>query len=348
MSCSHLEETMKTKRIAMGTAVAVTLALIPVAAHAKTRLVVNCFWPAKHFACSEVLPGWLDEIERVTDGRVTGIIPPKSVAPPPEQLASVEKGLADVAVQFNGLIQNRVKGPLVAMQPFTGIHDAEKMSRALWATNREYFPDEFDTVHLLSQFVISPGELFSQTDTPINSIDELAGRKIWALPGPLAAISKKIGAGVVSTPAVKSNEIISRGVVDGHLGLDPQALRTFQLMPYTKSTTKFSKAVYSTSFSVFVNKDTWAEISPEDQEAIMSVSADVLGAAFGARWNKAAAGAEASYGEAGLEVVDADPGFEAALVESSAFVTEGWLKAAGEAGIDGTAALAFYKAQLAE
>ena len=111
---------------------------------------MNCFWPAKHFACSEVLPNWIVEIERVTEGRVTGIIPPKSVAPPPEQLASVEKGLTDVAVQFNGLIQNRVKGPLVAMQPFIGLHDAEKMSRALWATNRAYFADEFETVHLLS------------------------------------------------------------------------------------------------------------------------------------------------------------------------------------------------------
>lgn len=317
-------------------------------AQAETRLIVNCFWPPRHFACSEMLPGWIEEVERVTEGRVTGVIPPKSVAPPPEQLASVEKGLADVAVQFNGLIQNRIKGPLVAMQPFTGTRDAEAMSKALWATNRKYFADEFDTVHLLSQFVISPGELYSQTDAPINSLDALASRKIWALPGPLAEIAKRLGAGVVSTPAVKSGEIISRGVVDGHLGLDPQAVRAFQLMPYTKSNTRFGRAIYSTSFSVFVNKDKWAGISPGDRRAIMSVSGDVLGAAFGARWNEAAKAAEAGYGEAGISVVEADPAFEEALAEASAFVTEGWLEAAGEAGIDGRAALGFYKAKLKE
>lgn len=326
---------------------ALALAAASGAADAKTRLLVNCFWPSSHFACAEVLPNWIAEIERVTEGRVTGIIPPKSVAPPPEQLASIEKGLADVAVQFNGLIQNRVTGPIVAMQPFTGTHDAEAMSKALWATNRKYFADEFDTVHLLSQFVISPAELYSQTDTPINSIEDLAGRKIWVLPGPLADIAKNLGAGVVSTPAVKSNEIISRGVVDGHLGLDPQAVQAFQLMPYTKSTTKFAKAIYSTSFSVFVNADKWAEISPEDQAAIMSVSGDVLGAAFGARWNKAAAAAEAAYADAGIAVVEADPAFEAALIDASAFVTDEWLKAAEAAGIDGAGALEFYKSQLA-
>lgn len=326
----------------------VALSLTAGMAQANTRLLVNCFWPSSHFACSEVLPGWIDEVERVTEGRVRGIIPPKSVAPPPEQLAAVEKGIADVSVMFNGFFGDAVQGPKVAMLPFSGTRNAEAMSRALWATNREFFPDEVTSVQLLSQFVISPAELYSQTDVPINSIEELAGRKMWVLPGPLAAIAKQLGSGVVSSPAVKSNEIISRGVVDGHLGLDPQAVKSFQLMPYTTSTTAFETPVYSTSFSVFMNADTWAEISPEDQEAIMSVSGEVLGAAFGARWDKAAAEAVEAYAEAGIEVVPADPGFEAALMEASAFVTAGWLEAAGGAGLDAQAALDFYKAQLAQ
>lgn len=316
-------------------------------AQADTRLIVNCFWPASHFACSEVLPNWLAEVERVTEGRVTGLIPPRSVAPPPEQLASVESGIADVAVQFNGLIQNRVTGPMVAMQPFSGIRNAEVMSKALWATNREFFPDEFETVQLLSQFVISPGELYSQSDEPINSVEELSSRRMWVLPGPLAAMATELDVGVVSTPAVAANEIISRGVVDGHLGLDPQAVQAFQLMPYTQSTTSFEQPIYSTSFSVFMNNDTWSELSEADQAAIMEVSGAVLGAAFGARWDHAAATAVEAYGEAGIDVVDADPAFEAALVELGAPITAGWLGAAQAAGIDGAAALDFYKAQIA-
>lgn len=335
---------MTTKLI--GAAIALTLGTT--AAEANTRLLVNCFWPSSHFVCSEVLPAWIDEVERVTDGRVRGIIPPKSVAPPPEQLAAVEKGIADVSVMFNGFFGEAAQGPRVAMQPFVGTRDAEAMSRALWATNQKFFPDEISSVHLLSQFVISPAELYSQTDTPINSIDDLAGRKMWVLPGPLAAIAKELGSGVVSSPAVKSNEIISRGVVDGHLGLDPQAVKAFQLMPYTKSTTTFQTPTYSTSFSVFMNADKWAEISPEDQEAIMSVSGDALGETFGARWDKAAAAAVAAYADAGIEVVEADPAFEDALKEASAFVTAGWLKAATEAGIDAQGALDFYRSQLTQ
>lgn len=325
--------------------IASTLIVAGSAATAKTRLLVNCFWPSSHFVCTEVLPEWIDEVERVTEGRVNGIIPPKSVAPPPEQLAAVEKGIADVSIIFNGFLSEAV-GPRVAMLPFVGNYDPAAMSEALWETNRKFFADEISSVHLLSQFVINPGELYSQTDTPINSIDDLASRKMWVLPGPLAAITKELGTGVVSTPAVKSNEIISRGVVDGHLGLDPQGVQAFQLFPYTKSNTRFEKPFYTTSFSVFINKDKWAELSPEDQEAIMGVSGPVLGAKAGARWKAATDAAVADYAEAGIEVLDADPAFEQALIDAAAPVLEDWLKLATDSGIDAQGALDFYRGQL--
>lgn len=315
---------------------------------ANTRLVVNCFWPPQHFVCTEVLPNWLDAVKDVTDGRVRGNIPPKSVAPPPEQLASVEKGIADAAIQFNGLIGNRVSGPLVAMNPFIGSFDSPAMSRALWETNREFFPDEFDTVQLLSQWVITPGELFSMTDTPLTTLEDFQSRKIWSLPGPLANMSTELGAGVVSTPAVKSNEVISRGVVDGHLGLSGDGLKSFQLLPYTKSYTKFSRAIYTTSFSFVVNKDKWAEISPEDQEAIMAISGAELGMKAAQKWDDVAASVYSQFDEFGITVHEVDPGLEDAFVKASIPVRNGWVERASAAGIDAQAALDFYIQRVGE
>ncbi len=321
---------------------------MPGSATAETRLVVNCFWPPQHFICTEILPNWLEEVETLTEGRVSGNIPPRSVAPPPEQLASVETGIVDAAIQFNGLIGNRVTGPLVAMQPFVGSFDAPAMSRALWETNQKYFPDEFDSVHLLSQWVITPGELFSMTDEPINSIDEFSSRKVWALPGPLAAMSGELGAGVVSTPAVESNEVISRGVVDAHLGMSGDALRSFQLIPYTKSLTRFSKPMYSTSFSFFINQDKWDEISPEDQEAIMSVSGDVIGAAAGGKWDSVAEEVFATFDEEGIAVLEADPAFEQAFFDLADPMIAAWIEKANAAGLDGEGAMQFYRDRVTE
>ena len=326
----------------------VCMSLMTSVANAKTRLVVNCFWPPQHFVCSQILPAWLEQVKTVTEGRVVGNIPAKTVAPPPEQLASVEKGIVDAAIQFNGLIGNRVKGPLVSMQPFKGNDNPVAMSQALWETNRKYFPDEFNTVHLLSQFAIVPGELFSMTDTPVNSVEDFASRKVWALPGPLSAMAKNMGAGVVSTPAVKSSETISRGVVDAHLGLGFDAIRSFQLFPYTKSLTRFSKSIYSTSFSFVINQSVWDKISPADQQAIMAISGPVLGEAIASKWGNVAQTVFNTFAEKGIQVVDADPTFEKVFIESAAPITEKWLKDAKAAGIDSEAALVFFEKRLME
>lgn len=339
---------MKLRALTFGACATVALSAIGSMASAKTRIIVNCFWPPQHFVCQEVLPGWLDAVEEATEGRVVGNIPPKSVAPPPEQLASVEKGIVDASIQFNGLIGNRVVGALTGMQPFTGTRNAMDMTQAAWETNRKFYPDEFDTVELLAQWVITPGDLYSGTDTPIVTIDDFKSRKMWALPGPVANMAKSLGAAVVATPAVKSNEVISNGVVDSHFGINGDGMRSFQLTPYTKSMTRLTKPVYSTSFSFFINKDKWAEISPEDQEAIRAISQEKVGMTAAQLWHDRSEEVHASFESVGIDIVDVDPALEEALVAASEPIVAAWMERASAAGIDGEAALAFYKKRLAE
>lgn len=317
-------------------------------ADAATRLLVNCFWAPQHFVCKSILPTWAGWVEEATEGRVKISIPPKSVASPPEQWGSVENGVADAAVQFNGLVQNRITGPLVAMNPFIATTDAQAMSTALWETYQKYFPDEYEGVKALSMWVITPADLWSQNDTPVNSIEDLKSRKIWALPGTNANIMKKIGAGVVAGPAVQANEIISRGVVDAHVGLSPTSIRDFQLIPYTKSMTKFKKRIYSTSFSFVINLDKWAEISPEDQAAIMEVSGEKFARMASKHWIERDASALVLLKEKGIDIVDADPAFEAALIEAGEGLTKAWIEKADAKGIDGQAAYDFYVRRVQE
>ena len=339
---------MNLRTLAAGAVATVALSTIGSMAAAKTRIIVNCFWPPQHFVCQQVLPGWLEAVEEVTEGRVVGNIPPRSVAPPPEQLASVEKGIVDASVQFNGLIGNRVVGALTGMQPFTGTRNAMNMTTAAWETNRKFYPNEFDTVELLAQWVITPGDMYSGTDTPIVTIDDFKSRKIWALPGPVANMAKSIGAAVVATPAVKSNEVISNGVVDSHFGINGDGLRAFQLTPYTRSMTRLSKPVYSTSFSFFFNKDKWAEISLEDQEAIRAISQEKVGLAAAQLWYDVSEEVHASFADLGINIVDVDPALEEALVAASEPIVASWKERAKAAGIDGDAALDFYRKRLAE
>jgi len=335
--------------LAFASAVLAAIISLPGHAHAKTRILTNCFWPPQHYMCTQVLPTWGKWVKEATDGRVTVQIPPKSLASPPEQWGSVEKGIADAAVQFNGFVANRVTGPLVAMNPFVASADAPAMSQALWETYQKYFPNEYEGVHALSMWVITPAEVYSQNDTPINSVADLKSRKIWALPGTVANLMKKVGVGVVAGPAVQANEVISRGVVDGHIGLSPVSIAAFQLGPYTKSMTQFKTRIYSTSFSFVMNEKKWDEISPEDQAAITSVSGDKfarMAAQFWVDGDKAAI--KRFNDEWGITVHDADPAFEAELTEASKFLTAGWIKRATDKGIDGQGAYDFYVSRVRE
>ena len=311
-------------------------------ASAAERLIANCFWPPQHAVCQKILPTWGKWVEEATEGRVKISIPPKSLAPPPEQWAAVEKGIADVAMQFNGFIANRVIGPSVAMNPFIATDDAPAMSQALWETHEKYFPDEFKGIKALSMWVTTPGELWSQTDKPVNSIADLETRKIWALPGTNAAIMKEIGAGVVSGPAVQMNEIVSRGVVDAYVGVSPSSVRDFRLIPYTKSKTEFDRGIYTTSFSLLMSEKKWAALSEKDRAAIMSVSGARFGRMASAYYVQADKEATAEVDKAGVKTVKVDPKFEAALVKVGEGLTRKWIADAAARGLDGQATYDFY------
>ena len=317
-------------------------------ASAATRLIVNCFWPPQHAMCQKILPTWGKWVDEATEGRVRIAIPPKSLAAPPEQWAAVEKGIADVAPQFNGFVANRVWGPTVAMNPFVATADAPAMSEALWETHKKYFPNEYKGVKLLSVWVITPGDLWSQTDKPVNSIEDLKSRKIWALPGTNANIMKTIGAGVVAGPAVQANEIISRGVVDAFVGISPASVRDFRLIPYTKSMTQFERRIYSTSFSFVMSEKKWNALSKKDQAAIESVSGVKFGRMAAAYWVESDRTAEAEIEKAGIKIVKADPAFEEALVKVGDGLTKKWIETANKRGLDGQGAYDFYVARVKE
>ena len=315
---------------------------------AQTNLIVNCIWLPQHFICQKVLPTWIEDVNKATSGRVKVSQLAMNASAPAEQLSSVEKGAFDIAIQFNGLIQNRVIGPSVTMTPFSASDDSEAMTQALWETRQKYFPDEFKTVQLLSLFVFEAGKLFSTTDKPVTSMSDLKSRKVWTLPGTVAEIVKKTGAGAVATPAVKSIEIISRGVVDAHFGMGHQDLQGLQLSRYSKSVTMFRNSVMAASFSFIVNADKWKSISEADQKAIMEVSGLKFGKAVASAQKELTQKALAAQQAEGMKVVNADPEFEKQLTEESQFMTQRWLDQAKQAGIDAQGAYDFYVKRVKE
>jgi len=317
------------------------------AAQANTRILVNCFWPPQHFVCQEVLRGWKADVEEATERRVRVSFPAQSMAPPPEQLASVRAGIFDATLQFNGFIANEVVGPMVAMMPFASSSDSVANSVALWRTYEKFMADtpEYEGVELLSLFAAPGADFYSMNETPIASLSDATARKMWALPGVTSETLKSNGGAVVSGPAVQMTEIIQRGVVDGFVGIPASDTRAFNVLPYAKSTTRTTTKIFAPVFSLFIGAEKWAEISPEDQAAVRAVSGEKFARLAGGVWGDVEKEV-LTLQEDKLQVFEASAAFEAELRSATEGFVAGWEARAEEKGIDGAAALAFYREQV--
>jgi TRAP-type C4-dicarboxylate transport system substrate-binding protein len=320
-------------------------AAAPTQAQSAENILFNCFFPPQHYVCREMVPELGKRIEKATGGRVAITIPAKSVAPPPDQYDAVVNGVADGALQFNQFISNKVAGIQVGQLPFVGLEGSEQASVALWRTYQKFFGDkgEYKGVVLLSVWVSNGAEFFSTIDKPIETVEDIKNRKMWALPGTVANLVKETGSPVVAGPAVQMLEIISKGVVDGYAGVPVSSAQEFKLVSYTKSVTVFKAKIFQPTFSFFVSEKKWAQIAAADQAAMR----EALGEDF-ARWAgklqdaKHEANKEKVYA-AGVKRIDGADTEVAKLKALGQPAIDAWIKRVGEMGVDGKAALAHYQ-----
>ncbi|MFV0384940.1 hypothetical protein [Paracoccus sp. (in: a-proteobacteria)] len=330
-------------------AAAIAIILPGLAAQANTRITANCFFPAQHFICAKILKGWAGQVSDVTGGRVRVNVPAKSMAPPPEQLASVQGGVFDAAFQFNGFIADRHIGVAVSLQPYVNGNDPLANATAFWHTWQQYIADKdpLPGVRVLGVMASPGADFYSTTDQPITSLADAAARKMWALPGVTAGIMKDIGSATVSGPAVQMTEIIQRRVVDGFVGIPASDALAFKVLPYAKSVTRTHAKIFAPTFTFFISEAKWAEIDPADQDAILTVSGEAFVAMAAQVWAGAEAGADKELAET-AQIVTASDAFEAELAEAAKPYQDRWIEAASAKGIDAQAALDFYRRTVAE
>ena len=77
---------------------ALTLALTTTAAVAETKLVLSNWLPPRHPVVKEALEPWADQIQEVTDGRVTVRILKKPLGAPPAHYDMAVHGIADITI----------------------------------------------------------------------------------------------------------------------------------------------------------------------------------------------------------------------------------------------------------
>lgn len=335
---------MSSRRIGAALAAGLAIALQAGQAAAQTTtFIFNSFVQPKHPLNTLVLLPWAQDVERATQGRVKITIPPTTAAPPPQVMDATQKGIVDGGYVFNGFVANQIRLVQLAHLPW-GNGPTEAMSVALWRTHQQFFAKagEYKNVELVGLFLLPQGEIYSMKG-PLTSVKDFAGIKVWALPGTAARVMEALKAGVVATPAVRSHETISAGTVDAFAGTSLSDNRAFNTLQYAKSITQIPGGLNSPSFSMFFNRTKWASLKPEDREAILKLTGEHFARRFAAiDKNEREVIAEATD-KMKIPLIKASAEFVADLRKVTQFLEDEWLAEAAKLGVDGPAALKFYR-----
>lgn len=314
-------------------------------AHAETVLTLNSWLPPTHPQVTDFVLPFAEDIERVTEGRVTVNVLPAPMGPPPSTYDLVKNGVVDIGYSVQGYTPGRFKTSAVAEMPFL-TSDAVVSSVAYQRVHDAMLAEagEYEGVKVLAVHTHGPGQIFSSSK--ITSVDDIAGQKIRV--GSVVAhdLAGLLGAVQVEGPSSKSYELLSQKVADG-IFFPWESVNFFRLGDLLASAFDAEGGVYNTAFMLVMNQAKWDSIAPEDQAAIETIIGEPLARKAGEMWNAADAAGRAAL-EGQLEIYEATQADIVALKDRFAPVVEANIATISEAGVDGQAAYEMLLGEIAK
>jgi TRAP-type C4-dicarboxylate transport system substrate-binding protein len=312
-------------------------------AAAQTELVFNAFGGHQHQLHVGIGAPWAQTVEQATAGRVKIKFPAASLAPPPDQFDMVEQGVADVAYMFNGFLQQRSPLLRVSLLPLV-YTDEEGHGVGLWRTYKKHFEakDQLKGVVVLGMFGGPGGHIFSMKE-PITSVESLRRLKMWSTPASAKALNN-LGVALVTGPAVRAFEIVSKGTVDGFASISIGEAMSFKVAQFAKSVLLIPGSLTAPTFTMFVNPKKWAAIAANDRQAILELSGERIGR-LSRNWAANNRMLEEQFKAEGKPVAVAAGALLADLEKAWRPLHEEWIEEATKAGVDGRAAFAYFVEQ---
>lgn len=295
------------------------------------------FSPPQHFVVDKVYTPFSDAISEASDGKLSvraymgGELGPG----PLEQYNRVIDGVADLAFGLPGYTASNFPMTLLAELP--GVITPEKGTQAI-IDNMDMLSDEYRRAVLVGLWNNAPN-LLLMADDPITSLDDLKGLNIRVPSRNAGLVVQAWGANPVSMPAPAIYNAMQTGVIDGAM-TDATTLGAFRLAEVTNHVTQGMDTSISLFF-IIMNRDTFADLSEEHQQAVLAAGRDAS-INGNVAWLEIADKALTSFAETdGKEVITLSPEEASRFNVASLAVVE---EIVAEAEANGIAARAYISA----
>lgn len=326
---------MKTLKLALA---GLLLSATPMMAE---QLIMSSWLPPKHPVFVNAFKPWAEEVEKVTDGRVSVRIMGKPLGSPPAHFDMARDGIADITYGLHSFTEDdRFNRARLGQFSFLG-DDAIANSEAYWTIygGQMDAAEEHEGTHLLGLFMHGPG-LLHNNKLKIETPADMAGLKIRVPGGYVADLVSALGATPLFMSSPEVYEKLSRGVIDG-VAFTYEAMTAFNLVDDIKYSMTVPGGIYNTTWFFAINQAKWDSLSEEDRAAIDSISGAAFSRRVGQAWNDADIAAKEEVGDK-VDFYEASPEVVDALRQAAADLEQSWSDGLGE-GYDGVAALASFR-----
>ncbi|WP_238367139.1 TRAP transporter substrate-binding protein [Mesobacterium pallidum] len=319
------------KTLALG---ALAVGMSTVSAFAKDVTIRYSNWlPSGYYLHDKVFLPFMEEVEQVTEGRVTFEIAPKFIGSVVGSYDVVVDGLADAAVIVPSYTTGRFVPAEGVELPWLG-DDFMGRSVASWRAYENFMKPAgvFGDVKVLAYIGTPTAHIFTK-DRAIGSVEDLSGVKLRS-PGQMGGqFIEMVGASPVSKPISEVYELMSGGVIDG-IVTNASAIAGFKLDEVANEYYHVTGGIVQTVTMVAMNLDTWNSISPEDQAAIDAIAGEAISRTAGTQNRIAEETAMAKLAESGIEPIYLSDDMLARMKDMTAPITADWIARAKEAGLD--------------
>ncbi len=326
---------MPTRRSTLAAALLASILPFATAAVAK-ELKLADFQPPTHFVVDRVYRPFAEAVASGTGGAVTvRIFMGGELGPgPAEQYNRAVDGVTDIAFGLPGYTASLF--PVTLLTELPGVIDPRTGTERILA-NLDRLADEYRRVVLLALWNNAPN-LILTAETPVRRLEDLRGLKIRVPSRNAGLVVEAWGGTPVSMPAPEIYNAMQTGVIDGAM-IDATTLRAFRLAEVTRFVTTGMASTIS-SFFLIMNRDSFAELSAEQQQVLLEAGRAAARNGHAA-WQAAADEALAAFAAMpGKEVITLAPEEVAKFDAASARVTEQVIAAADAAGLPASAFVA--------
>ncbi|GLT09156.1 TRAP transporter substrate-binding protein [Sulfitobacter sp. PR48] len=321
-------------------AAAMTVAALPALAQDTKTMRIGSWLPPHHLIVSGILQPWATAIEEETGGSLKFEIMTSPLGPPPAQFDLLLDQAFDVGYGVSGHNAGRFTMTQVMDLPFMS-PDPWAGSAASWLTYQKYGAEygEHEGAHVVGLFTHSNPNI-NMAKGRVDTLADLEGKTIRVGGNVTGRIMSELGASPVQLPPTEAQTAMSRGVADG-ITFPSESIDFFGITPVISSITRIPGGLYTDTFWVAFNQDSWDSLSDEERAAVEKHSGMAIAMLSGFAWTNGDKHGEAKLNENNVEFVTLPEADVAAAREKLKPLEAEWLAQASEKGFDGDAILQY-------